>query len=366
MATSPASAVDAAKAFVEKWFLPLGFGFFLIVGFLWPAPGSALNDARAGGFGVATSLAVFVIFTISGLTLKSRDATAALRARKALAWGVSSIVLFSPLLAFIPMEMTWLKKVEFRIGLAVFCAAPTTLSSGVTLVDNAHGNAALALVFTIVTNVLAVVTMPLALSLVLSETEIHIDPVPILTKLLCIVLIPLTAGKTARRNDAVVEFVKKYKWYFGKTSNLCLMSIMWMKVSTAVPSLRGTPVVQILLLALCGPALHFLLLAFNSAALAVLKLPMEEHRAVLIMSSQKTLPMSITVISLLPAVAGAQGAMAIPCLLSHFSQLFIDAFIVAKWNAAADRAEPEAVERLPELAADGSEITLELKEDRAW
>ena len=62
----------------------------------------------------------------------------------------------------------------------------------------------------------------------------------------------------------------------------------------------------------------------------VLKLKRREFKAVVLMSSQKTLPVSVVVIGFLDAV-GEEGLMTIPCIIGHMSQLFIDAYIASRW-----------------------------------
>lgn len=62
----------------------------------------------------------------------------------------------------------------------------------------------------------------------------------------------------------------------------------------------------------------------------LLKLERREFKAVVLMTSQKTLPVSVTVIGFLGAV-GAEGLMTIPCIIGHMSQLFMDAYIASRW-----------------------------------
>lgn len=62
----------------------------------------------------------------------------------------------------------------------------------------------------------------------------------------------------------------------------------------------------------------------------VLKLKRREFKAVVLMTSQKTLPVSVVVIGFLDAV-GEEGLMTIPCIVGHMSQLFIDAYISSRW-----------------------------------
>lgn len=62
----------------------------------------------------------------------------------------------------------------------------------------------------------------------------------------------------------------------------------------------------------------------------LLKLERREFKAVVLMASQKTLPVSVTVISFLGAI-GEEGLMTVPCIIGHMSQLFIDAYISSRW-----------------------------------
>ena len=111
----------------------------------------------------------------------------------------------------------------FFVGLAVFAAVPTTLSSGVTLVQNGRGNAALALLLVVATNLMGIVTTPLWLQaydkaglLALpgrirgDQTKtngsggdddaghVHLNVLSMLRQLALTVLVPLIVGKLVR------------------------------------------------------------------------------------------------------------------------------------------------------------------------
>lgn len=104
--------------------------------------------------------------------------------------------------------------------------------------------------------------------------------------------------------------------------------------------ITDTPFAQICLLILAGVAIHVVYLAINFGASKVLDLPLRDFKAVLIMASQKTLPIAIAIISFLPAETfGAQGLLTIPCIIGHLSQLFIDAFLTARMAAAEEERQ---------------------------
>ena len=85
----------------------------------------------------------------------------------------------------------------------------------------------------------------------------------------------------------------------------------------------------LLLVVAVGITLHVVFLAFNGAMVWVLALPNMERKSVHLLTSQKTLPVAITVLSFLPPSLGNPGLVTIPCIIGHLSQLFIDAFLVS-------------------------------------
>lgn len=65
--------------------------------------------------------------------------------------------------------------------------------------------------------------------------------------------------------------------------------------------------------------------AFVAAAEAI-------RRAVILLSSQKTLLMSVTILSSLSTLlGGAMGFAVVPCVLSHLGQIVVDSVLVAQW-----------------------------------
>ena len=53
----------------------------------------------------------------------------------------------------------------------------------------------------------------------------------------------------------------------------------------------------------------------------------------MLVGSQKTLPIAVTVLnSLAPQLPGPVGLAVLPCVVSHLSQIVIDSFLVAHWS----------------------------------
>ena len=97
-----------------------------LVRFLAPRPGIKAANA---GLQTFTTLGIFII---SGLNLKRGEATQALTAWASILYGLSTILLVTPLVGLLALRLP-LQPPELTFGLAVFCCMPTTLSSAVSL-----------------------------------------------------------------------------------------------------------------------------------------------------------------------------------------------------------------------------------------
>jgi hypothetical protein len=85
----------------------------------------------------------------------------------------------------------------------------------------------------------------------------------------------------------------------------------------------------VLLVVAAAIMLHVVFLVFNGLVIWILAFPNKERKAVHLITSQKTLPVSLTIIAFLPPGLGEPGLMTIPCIVGHLAQLFIDAFLVS-------------------------------------
>lgn len=57
------------------------------------------------------------------------------------------------------------------------------------------------------------------------------------------------------------------------------------------------------------------------------------ERAVVLVTSQKTLPVAVTVLNQLgSALPGALGLAVIPCVVSHLTQILLDSLLVSYWK----------------------------------
>ncbi len=319
--------------FLQRQFLPVGLVAVAIVGFFLPAPGIYMA-------GLPTQyVAVAFIFLLSGLMLKTDEVHAALAAWKATTWGCFSILFATPVIgtaiAFqLPLEPV------FQIGLALFCCMPTTVTSGIALTAQARGNVALALFLTVLTNTAGILTVPFVLAHLLGALgQVELSAADLLYKLCFSILLPLGIGKYLRRY--VVAWVDAQRSRLSLASNAALISIPWMKFSESSERLAQVETGSLLVLVVSGLAIHASYLVFNGGFVALLQLDAAARKAVVLMSSQKTLPVAMTVLAFLPDSAVSpelKGLIAIPCITFHLGQIFMDAFIATRWGAEEEGA----------------------------
>lgn len=223
----------------------------------------------------------------------------------------------------------------------------------------ANGNYALAVLLTVVTNMVASFTIPGMLSWLADFDGVTLDVADLVLKLVLRVLVPIIIGKAMSQYiPGVSDWVKRRKWPLKLVSIYALVALPWILTSRARDDGKFDDVTAASVFALMGWALtmHIIFLVMNYSSTFVMfradLLGWPELKAVVILASQKTLPVSIAVISALPDSVGDKGLMAIACILAHLSQIVLDAFIIGAWVKEAKQPQPEATDvvmnRLPE------------------
>jgi len=361
--TELASAEDPQKLVVEEpempeksraqwwneFFIDNHLIVFLAIAFLlglsMPGVGKELSKpqmdmGKLGQTRVANLLLLVMIFMISGFRLKTDAVVGALRSPKALIVAMVLILLVTPCVGFATAALPLATK-ELAYGLTVFCCVPTTLTSGAALISGCRGTeraAELALMVTVATNLLGSFTTPLLLSLTLSGAKASIDTVQLLVKLVISILIPTLVGKALRDFiPGAAKFSKDKKVPLTILSNFCLCTIVWMSVSRAQEKIVAQPPMQILACIGCGLGLHFVFWAINGPLVTLARIQdIHQCRAVFLLTSQKTLPVSVAVIAGLPESFGDAGLIALPCIFGHLTQLLVDSQLVNRWSCSLE------------------------------
>jgi sodium/bile acid cotransporter 7 len=233
----------------------------------------------------------------------------------------------------------------------IFCIVPTTLGIGIALVRSAKGNEAIALLLTIVSNVLGVFTMPLWLAALLADSGLgQIDIPDLLLKLSITTLVPSLLGKALRDcNKRAEAFAKRYRTELSMLSTANLAFVVWQTLSGARDTLFQQPIGSVLGATGLVMAVHLVLLAINYVVVRkIFKAQLVEAVAVIIMASQKSAPVAVTVVSYITYDAQLQGILAIPAITGQLFQIFFGAMIAGPIARAVDSDKARATLATPD------------------
>ncbi|CAN6562183.1 unnamed protein product [Malus baccata var. baccata] len=322
--------------FVANNFLPLALVGGVALGIANPSLGCLADTYSLSKF------STFGIFIISGLTLHTGEIVAAAEAWPVGIFGLVSILLFTPYFSRVILQLQ-LQPQEFVRGLALFCCMPTTLSSGVALTQLAGANSALALAMTVISNLLGILIVPFSISKFIADgVGVSIPTKQLFKSLVLTLLIPLILGKICRESfRGVAEFVDQNRKLFSKLSAIFLSLVPWIQVSRSRSLLLMVKPPVFLVAIGMGILLHISLFVFNALAVKGVSAlsggsrsvfsKKENATAVLLVASQKTLPVMVAVVEQLGGALGESGLLVLPCVAAHLNQIIMDSFLVNFW-----------------------------------
>ena len=269
---------------------------------------------------------IFVIFLGSGLVLDVRRLRSGPGDLKGLLTALFLIFVCAPALAFLlgraPIDH------GIVIGFFIMSVAPSTLSSGVVMTAAARGNMAHALLVSLISNALCVITVPLTLPLLLGawaeHTPVSIDRWALIMKIAALVLLPLVCGMALKK---ATGFRPNRPATVIQILNQLLILLMVFASLSQARNVLVSGGAQIFGIVFLVAAFHVLMLLAATGLAHLLRLPAPVQKSVLFMGSQKTLP--LTLMLQVSAFSGYPLAMVV-CVLHHLTQLFIDGYLVGK------------------------------------
>ena len=270
--------------------------------------------------------AIILIFFSSGMLLDARQIRAGLQDYTGTLVALAVIFIIAPaaaaVLSLMPLPTGVL------IGLILVAVMPTTLGSGVVMSGAAGGHMAHALFITILANTLAVLLIPVSLSLLLlvigGETSVIIDKTGIMFKLCGFVLLPLASGLLIKRS---VDPLSRRSARFLPIFTQCLILVtIWMGLSQTRQAIisGGSMIVLIIFLAFL---FHAVLLAAAGGLCWGFGLGRGRRESIIFMGAQKTLPLSIILqVDLFPQF----GLALVFCVVHHIVHLLMDSYLVGR------------------------------------
>ena len=122
-----------------------------------------------------------------------------------------------------------------------------------------------------------------------------------------------------------------------------LICLAFMKISqaSASGSLQKLSAVKLVLFICWNWAIHFIFIIMNRLMCFILRLNAAETKCLVILASQKSLAIGISVVVYLPASFGDQGLIVIPLLIAYLSMILLDAAIISIWLKIAPLSEED-------------------------
>lgn len=301
---------------IKQLFLPFGLLVAVLSALLLPAGGHFISDNSG------LRIIVFIIFLVSGYQTSSGGLS--LDKNLLILLFISSIIslLLAPLIGVIVAQILNLS-LPLAMGLIIISTVPPTISSGVVITEVSRGNTVLALFLTITLNIIGIFTMPFVLDICLRAAgSIDIDQTALLLKMLLFVLLPFAIGKMIRNVSGKTTVSRL--WSYINSS--CVILMVYSSASTSRDAFTGLTITDYSLIFAAVALVHLLLLVINNLAGRRLKLSSADNKALLFVSSQKTLAIALAVLA---NINFETGSAIIVCLAFHFFQLFVDSALAA-------------------------------------
>lgn len=318
----------------RHWFL-LGLLLALGVGLAFaPALETLANAPRVRN--------LIVMITLFVVTL-SVDGSAMQRAIRhpwpaLLASTISLVVL--PLLAWALMNLL---PSELALGLVVVAATPGTIASAAVWTRRAEGNEMVAILVTVITNLLCFVVTPFWLFVIANQQGTSIRFVDVSIKLLLFVVLPMIAGQLARRLPGLARAADANRPALSIVAQCGILSIVVVGATQCGLHLRSanvaesTTVGQFIWLAVLLSLLYSMTFGLGLWLAKVSHMSREDAIGVGFSGSQKTLMVGLQV----GLVVGG-GLVIVPMVMYHFLQLVIGAYFADQIRERGDQEQRQS------------------------
>ena len=147
---------------------------------------------------VDPAMTTITILFLMSFSLDSSKLRESFRSPGPVIWGTLVNIGILPLIAW-PLTSLF-SLTDFSLGLMIAAVVPCTLATASVSTRQAHGNDAVSLLVTLLTNLISVILTPLWLKWTIS-VEADIDPLPVIMNLSINVLLP-TDRKSTRLNSS--------------------------------------------------------------------------------------------------------------------------------------------------------------------
>lgn len=331
--------------FIKRWFL-LSLSSLIVLGLLlggnWPGTLKPIADA------VNPLVTTASILFLMSFSLETRQLQMALRTPLPVFIGSVLNISLAPLLGMALMAPQGL--VDFRYGLLVASCVPCTMAAASVWTRKAHGNDAISLLVTLVTNSISILTIPFWLTTAMicfpipstSGSATLVATVPLLDmrqtviELVVGVLLPIIAGQLARQPQRLSVWATRHKVGISVAAQILILAMVGTAAIKGGARIAQSQLIislsSVILVWASVIVVHLTTLYAGLYLSRALGIARADQIAVAFAGSQKTLPVGLLISETLSRQLGLSFAV-FPMLMYHASQLFLDTVIADKFVA---------------------------------
>ncbi len=338
---------------VKRWFLLSLTGLIVLGMSLGGAAPTVLKPVADAISPLITTAAILFLMSFS---LETSKLQAALRTPLPVVLGSVLNIGLAPLLGAALMAPQGL--VDFQYGLLIASCVPCTMAAASVWTRKAHGNDAISLLVTLVTNSASIITIPCWLALATTWFPIAsaakestivanvalLDLKQTAIELLVGVLLPIILGQVARQPMRLSDWAVRHKVGISAAAQVLILAMVWTAAVKGGVRISQTKLVispaSVLLVWGSVIAVHMITLYAGLWWCRMLRVSRADQIAVAFAGSQKTLPVGLLISETLSRQAGLSFAV-FPMLMYHASQLFLDTIIADKFAADEQASKNE-------------------------
>jgi solute carrier family 10 (sodium/bile acid cotransporter), member 7 len=300
----------------KKLILPVGLIFALVAAISHPEWGIFCEN----NYGVEIS--VIAIFIVSGYVHRFSEISISKNLIFLMIMAVLSSLFLTPLIGFFLAKL--LLPAAFAIGIIVIVLMPPTLSSGVVITEVAGGNSVLAILLTVLLNMIGLITIPILFNFLSmdSDAAVAVDPIILFIKLFSIIFLPFLIGHLLKKFFPIIRGIAFVKLI----PSLSVVVTVWICLSSSVDDIYKIHCHDVVMILLIALLIHVVFLLFNYLITLIFPVSKKDLEAFVFVVSQKTMPLAVLVLSTISNNIG-QGIVA--CVLYHFLQILVDSVIAA-------------------------------------
>jgi solute carrier family 10 (sodium/bile acid cotransporter), member 7 len=302
--------------FRKQWFF-VGIALVVALAVLFPGLGPVLKKYKILNGGI------FIAFLITGLSLDTRSVIEQLHNLRVLIASLVSSLVLIPVVTFFLANLVFSDRPDVVIGSVIIAVAPVTVASGTVMTALALGNVPLSLFICVLSNFVALLTIPFLLNILLQFGQtIDLPVYSILSSLALTVLAPTLLGQLLR--PRLKNAIGPFKKAFSMFSQCIVLLIIFNAVSASVSEIMGAGLIIVSVFGFMI-VLRILILIMNYSISKFINLDQASTSAFTIHTSQKTLTVSYLVWA---GYFSTDFPMAmIPPIAFHLTQMFMDTML---------------------------------------